>query len=384
MHRRAVVHALAVGSLRRRARGLRLERCGVARRRPRRSVTSARCRAPWPAAPTVPPSTERSRTRRDAAGDDGARPCRTTSAPPTSAPVARTTARRPSGASSTATGSSCIGDSILASISDRYGDQLCDRAGAAGAGRSRSTPRSAGPSSSGARSSTSGWPTTGTPPSSCSATTTAATRRRSAAELRAAARRARAAARSLLLNVTRFEPEQDEVNYVLTGEANQRDDVRLLDWAARTAEGAPDADELLAGDGLHLSADGQQALAAMISRALGRAPGGIGGRVPALVVPRRLRRLDAAADAVADRGDAGDRRRSRRRAGRRSRRPAAAAVAGGPSPSRRPRTAGARRRRRRRGAAPPPDDDREPPADDRPPATTAPAAAPDPPAAPRA
>ena len=81
----------------------------------------------------------------------------------------------------------------------------------------------------------------------------------------------------LLLSVTRFEPEQDEVNYVLTGAANQRDDVRLLDWAARTAEDAPDAGELLAGDGLHLSADGQQALATMISRAMGRAPSGAEG-----------------------------------------------------------------------------------------------------------
>ena len=41
----------------------------------------------------------------------------------------------------------------------------------------------------------------------------------------------------LLLNVTRFEPQQDEVNFVVTGEANRRDDVALLDWATRTAEG---------------------------------------------------------------------------------------------------------------------------------------------------
>ena len=39
-----------------------------------------------------------------------------------------------------------IGDSVLASIGDRYGDQLCDRARAAGAGSSRSTPRSGGAS----------------------------------------------------------------------------------------------------------------------------------------------------------------------------------------------------------------------------------------------
>ena len=35
----------------------------------------------------------------------------------------------------------------------------------------------------------------------------------------------------LLLNVTRFEPQQDEVNFIVTGEAHRRDGVRLLDWA---------------------------------------------------------------------------------------------------------------------------------------------------------
>jgi len=81
----------------------------------------------------------------------------------------------------------------------------------------------------------------------------------------------------LLLNVTRFEPEQDEVNYLLAGAAEERVGVRLLDWASRTAEDAPGADHLLTGDGLHLSTAGQEALAAMISGALGRAPTGSEG-----------------------------------------------------------------------------------------------------------
>jgi len=81
----------------------------------------------------------------------------------------------------------------------------------------------------------------------------------------------------LLLTVTRFEAEQDEVNYVLVGEANQRDDVRVLDWAGRTAEDVDDADELLTGDDLHLTAAGQDELAAMIGRGLGRAPSGAEG-----------------------------------------------------------------------------------------------------------
>lgn len=81
----------------------------------------------------------------------------------------------------------------------------------------------------------------------------------------------------VLLNVTRFEPEQDEVNWILAVEAGRREDVVLLDWAARTAEGARGSDELLTGDGLHLSTAGQEALAQMIGRVMGRAPTGSQG-----------------------------------------------------------------------------------------------------------
>lgn len=81
----------------------------------------------------------------------------------------------------------------------------------------------------------------------------------------------------VLVNVTRFEPEQDEVNYVLAATADEREGVRLLDWATRTSEDTPGADRLLAGDGLHLSTEGQDALAAMIARELGTAPAGSEG-----------------------------------------------------------------------------------------------------------
>ena len=67
--------------------------------------------------------------------------------------------------------------------------------------------------------------------------------------------------------MTRFEPEQDEVNYVLASAAQAHDDVVLVDWTGAHGEGTPGAAALLAGDGLHLSATGQAGLAAMISGA---------------------------------------------------------------------------------------------------------------------
>jgi lysophospholipase L1-like esterase len=81
----------------------------------------------------------------------------------------------------------------------------------------------------------------------------------------------------VLVNVTRFEPEQDEVNYILAATADERDGVRLLDWSTRTAEDTPGAERLLSDDGLHLSTTGQAALAAMISSELGSAPAGSQG-----------------------------------------------------------------------------------------------------------
>ena len=74
----------------------------------------------------------------------------------------------------------------------------------------------------------------------------------------------------VLITVTRFRPIQDQVNYVLQLTATQRDNVRLVDWQARTA--ATDGAKLLGGDRLHLTETGRVALAAMITDALGSAP----------------------------------------------------------------------------------------------------------------
>jgi hypothetical protein len=74
----------------------------------------------------------------------------------------------------------------------------------------------------------------------------------------------------VLLTVTRYRPLQDQVNYVIQGAAHDRGNVKVVDWQARTAE--PDGDALLGGDGLHLSDKGRVALAAMVTTALGSAP----------------------------------------------------------------------------------------------------------------
>jgi hypothetical protein len=72
----------------------------------------------------------------------------------------------------------------------------------------------------------------------------------------------------LLYNVTAFREDRLEVNYIVNALAGERDNVRIVDWAARTAND----DELVGGDGLHLSDAGRRELVAMTARALGRAP----------------------------------------------------------------------------------------------------------------
>jgi lysophospholipase L1-like esterase len=72
----------------------------------------------------------------------------------------------------------------------------------------------------------------------------------------------------LLLTVTEFEDIQAQVNEVIRAEAAKRDNVRLLDWAARTAND----DSLVGDDGLHLTDKGRVAIVAMIRLALGDAP----------------------------------------------------------------------------------------------------------------
>jgi hypothetical protein len=74
----------------------------------------------------------------------------------------------------------------------------------------------------------------------------------------------------LLLTVTEFEDIQAQVNDVIRTEAANRDNVHLLDWAARTAND----DSLVGDDGLHLTDKGRVAIVAMIRLALGDAPVG--------------------------------------------------------------------------------------------------------------
>lgn len=78
-----------------------------------------------------------------------------------------------------------------------------------------------------------------------------------------------------VLLVTVSEPEENraEVNFVLREAARRYENVRLLEWSEETRlDGS-----LTAGDGLHLSAAGQELLAAEIGDALGEAPGGESG-----------------------------------------------------------------------------------------------------------
>lgn len=72
----------------------------------------------------------------------------------------------------------------------------------------------------------------------------------------------------VLLTVTEFRPDRREVNDAIWAIAAEFDNVRVVDWAAITA----DADELLGADGLHLTDRGRTALAFQVGLALGRAP----------------------------------------------------------------------------------------------------------------
>ena len=72
----------------------------------------------------------------------------------------------------------------------------------------------------------------------------------------------------LLLTVSQYEERQAEVNYVIRSLGREYDNVRVLEWAERTA----DDERLLRGDGIHPSDEGRQVLVSMISQALGRAP----------------------------------------------------------------------------------------------------------------
>jgi lysophospholipase L1-like esterase len=77
----------------------------------------------------------------------------------------------------------------------------------------------------------------------------------------------------VLVNVTEFKQDRAEVNYLINLAADAHDNVRVVDWASRTR----DSDEFVGDDGLHLSELGREELARMIATALGRAPAGSDG-----------------------------------------------------------------------------------------------------------
>ncbi len=79
----------------------------------------------------------------------------------------------------------------------------------------------------------------------------------------------------VLLTVTEFREDRAEVNFVVRTMAAQRDNVRVVEWAERTRDGRDGG--LVSGDGLHLTDAGREELVTMISGALGRAPAGSEG-----------------------------------------------------------------------------------------------------------
>ena len=74
---------------------------------------------------------------------------------------------------------------------------------------------------------------------------------------------------TVLLTVTEFRPDRADVNDTIYEIAADYDNVRVVDWAAETA----DEPALVGGDGLHLSDLGRARYADLVGRALGRAPG---------------------------------------------------------------------------------------------------------------
>jgi lysophospholipase L1-like esterase len=72
----------------------------------------------------------------------------------------------------------------------------------------------------------------------------------------------------VLITVTEFEDDRREVNDVIALLAGKYDHVSVLDWATRTI----DADEVLSGDGLHLSDDGRSVYAEFVADGIGDAP----------------------------------------------------------------------------------------------------------------
>jgi lysophospholipase L1-like esterase len=77
----------------------------------------------------------------------------------------------------------------------------------------------------------------------------------------------------VLLTVTEFIENRREVNDAIRFLAAEVDNVRVVDWAARTDPAtSEDAERILGGDGLHLSDAGRVALAAEVAAVMGAAP----------------------------------------------------------------------------------------------------------------
>ena len=160
------------------------------------------------------------------------------------------------------------------------------------------------------------------------------------------ARRAGAAARRAAVG-DRVRDDRAEVNYVLARAGAQRDNVRVVEWAGRTAD---DDGELLGGDGLHLSDDGRASWCDDVEASVGRRPDPRATACRPYTDDSMARRTAAAPDGLGSsedrrsvlskRRDAGSARADARPAGTARRRRAGTA----PDPSGPPR----RPRRRRR------------------------------------
>jgi hypothetical protein len=72
----------------------------------------------------------------------------------------------------------------------------------------------------------------------------------------------------VLLTVTEFKPSRAQVNEVIRTLAQKYDNIRVVDWATTTA----DDPSLTGGDHLHLTNSGRAALAENVALALGQAP----------------------------------------------------------------------------------------------------------------
>jgi lysophospholipase L1-like esterase len=73
----------------------------------------------------------------------------------------------------------------------------------------------------------------------------------------------------VLLTVTEFEDNRREVNDAITLVSAEFPNVHLLDWGAIASA---NADQILRGDGLHLTNDGRAVLASTIAGVMGQAP----------------------------------------------------------------------------------------------------------------